>query len=78
MPHVLVRGLSQETVNRLKERARINGRSLQQEARKILERAAATLTMEEAGRVSDRWHRRLGGRPFSDSARLIREDRERR
>jgi plasmid stability protein len=70
--------LSQETVNRLKERAKINGRSLQQEAREILERGAATLTMEEAGRLSGRWHRRLGGRSFSDSARLIREDRERR
>jgi plasmid stability protein len=78
MPHILVRGLGQETVNRLKERARINGRSLQQEAREILERAAATLTLEEAGRLSDRWRRRLAGRSYSDSARLIREDRERR
>jgi hypothetical protein len=36
------------------------------------------LAMEEAGRLSGRWHRRLGGRSFSDSARSIREDRERR
>jgi hypothetical protein len=43
-------------VNRSKERARISGRSLQQEIRAILERAAITLTMEEARRLSDRWH----------------------
>jgi plasmid stability protein len=58
-------------VNHLKERARINGRSLQQEVRDILERAATTLTMEEARRLSETWHRGLAGRSFSDSARLI-------
>ena len=78
MPHILVRGLSQRTLDRLKERARISGRSLQQEVTNILERAAATLTMEEARRLSDRWHRRLIQRSYSDSAQLIREDREQR
>jgi hypothetical protein len=42
----------------------------------ILERAATTLTLEEAGRLSERWQRRLAGRSFSDSAGLIREDRD--
>jgi plasmid stability protein len=69
--------LSQKTVNRLKERARINGRSLQQEVKDILERAAATLTMEESRRLAERWHRRLAGRLCSDSTQLIREDRAR-
>ena len=78
MPNILVRGLSQKTVDRLKERARTSGRSLQQEVKDILERAATTLTMEKAGRLSDRWRRRLVGRPRSDSAQLIRQDRERR
>ena len=40
MPEILVRGLDQKTVKRLKERARISGRSLQQEVKDILERAA--------------------------------------
>ncbi len=78
MPEILVRGLDQKTVKRLKQRAKISGRSLQQEVRDILERAATTLTMEEARRLSEMWHRRLAGRSFSDSAELIREDRDTR
>jgi plasmid stability protein len=69
MGSILVRGLDQRTIERLKERARLNGRSLQQEAKAILERAAGMLTMTEARRLSERWRHRLGGRAFSDSAR---------
>jgi plasmid stability protein len=78
MGSILVRGLYQTTIERLKERARLNGRSLQQEVKALLERAAETLTMPEARRLSDQWKRRLDGRSFSDSARLIREDRDSR
>jgi len=78
MGSILVRGLSQKTIERLKERARFNGRSLQQEIKAILERAAGMLTMNEARRVSELWRHRLGGRSFSDSVRLIREDRDSR
>lgn len=76
MSSLLVRGLDQRTVRRLKERARINGRPLQQELKDILEHAARTLTMTEARRLSEKWRRRLAGRAFSDSAWLIREDCE--
>ena len=62
MGSILVRGLDQKTIERLKERARLNGRSLQQEVKALLERAAGTLTMREARRLSERWRRRLGGR----------------
>jgi hypothetical protein len=78
MPEILIRGLDQETVERLKRRARQRGRSLQQEVKTILERAATTLSMEEARRLSEAWHRRLRRRAHSDSIRLIREDREAR
>ena len=78
IPTILVRGLDRRTVQRLKERARVNGHSLEQEIRTILEGAAGTLTMREAGRLSERWRHRLGQRSFSDSARLIREDRDSR
>jgi antitoxin FitA len=78
MPQILVRGLNQATVKRLEYRARINGRSLEQEVKEILERAARTLTMEEAGRLSGRWHRRFGRHAFSESAELVREDRDSR
>jgi plasmid stability protein len=78
MPEILVRGLDQRTVERLKKRAKISGRSLQQEVKDILERAATSLTMDEARRLSETWHRRLAGRSFSESAELIREDRDSR
>ena len=78
MGSILVRGLDQKTIERLKERARLNGRSLQQEVRALLERTAETLTMREARRLSERWRHRFGGRSTSDSARLIREDRDSR
>jgi plasmid stability protein len=78
MPSILVRGLDPKTLRRLKERARLNGRSLQQEIKEILERAAGMLTMNEARRLSERWRHRLGGRSFCDSVRLICEDRDSR
>ena len=78
MPSVLVRGLDQQTIQRLKEWARLNGRSLQQEVKEILKRAAGTLTMSEVRQVSERWRHRLAGRSFSDSVRLVREDRDSR
>jgi antitoxin FitA len=78
MPSILVRGLDPRTIRHLKERARRNGRSLQQEVKEIIERAVGMLTMNEARRLSERWQHRLGGRSFSDSVRLIREDRDSR
>jgi len=78
MGSILVRGLDPKTIERLKERARHNRRSLQQEVKALLECAAETLTMGEARGLSERWRRRLGGRRFSDSAQLIREDRDSR
>jgi plasmid stability protein len=75
---ILVRGLDQKTIQRLKEHARLNGRSLQQEVKALLERAAKTLTMREARRLSAQWRRRFRGRSFSDSAQMIREDRDSR
>jgi len=76
MGSILAWGLNQKTIERLKEHARLNGRSLQQEVKEILERATETLTMSEARRLSEKWSRRLGGRSFSDSVRLIGGDRD--
>ena len=77
MTQMLVRDLPPEVVERLKERARSNGRSLQKEVKAILEGAAKTYTMAEAREVTGRWQGRFAGREFSDSAELIREDRDR-
>jgi len=78
MASILVRGLDKGTIFRLKERARLNGRSLQQEVKEILERTAGTLSLPHARGLAERWRRRLRGRSFSDSTRLIREDRDSR
>ena len=80
MRQILVRGLGDRTVQRLKRRARVQGRSLQQEVKAILEREAEMLTPEEAYAVAGRWLdrvRRAHGE-VSDSAVLIREDRDSR
>jgi len=77
MAQVLIRNLDPATVERLKERARQHGRSLQAEAKDLLEQAAGLYTMKEARAVSEAWHRRLRGRKFTDSAAMIRKDRQR-
>lgn len=71
-------GLDQKAIERLKARARLNGRTLQQEVKAFLERAAEALTIREARRLAEWWSRRLDGPSLSDSTELIREDRDSR
>jgi hypothetical protein len=80
MAQILVRGLDDAVVARLKERARDNRRSLQGEVKAILEEAAAQATNAEVEAILDRWQRHWQekGKIFSDSAELIREDRDSR
>ena len=77
MAQLLVRDLDDATVARLKERARRNRRSLQAEAKAILEANAPRYTRDEALAVFRSWQSRFAGRALSDSAELIREDRGR-
>ena len=79
MAQILVRNLDEEVVRKLKERAKLQGRSLQSEVRMILQGAAGRemMTMEEARRFSEKIAARLGKKKFPDSAELIREDRDR-
>lgn len=76
MPQMLVRNLDPAVLERLKKRARSNGRSLQKEVKEILEGAAEAYTMAEAREITGRWQERFAGRKFADSAALIREDRD--
>ena len=76
MTDILVRGLDAEIVRQLKTRAKRHGRSLQSEAKIVLERAAG-LGTEEIQSVLNRWEKHFTGRKFSSSAKLIREDRGR-
>jgi len=76
MAQVLVRDLSQETVDLLKARAARNGRSLEAELRVILERAGRTdlvVAREQAARIRSS----LAERAHSESVGLLTEDRAR-
>ena len=79
MPNILVRNLDEGVVKRLKERAKSQGRSLQSEVKMILQQAADEPKLDHAAalKLVDQLRARLGDRTFSDSAELIREDRDR-
>jgi plasmid stability protein len=74
MAQVLVRGLEQEVVDRLKAKAKASGTSLEEIARGAL-RDVARPAKEEAWAEIDRI-RALTPQPLGDSTRLIREDRD--
>ena len=76
MPDILIRGLSAETIKRLKLRAKRNRRSLQGEAKLLIEQGDGR-GREEIAALLDRWGRRFGNRRLARSLKLIREDRER-
>jgi len=76
MPQVLVRDLDTTTIERLKARAQRTGRSLQGELKAILEDAAEQGTVDPRA-LAERVQALFAGRHFSDSAELIRGDRER-
>lgn len=77
MAQVLVRQLNDKVVDRLKKRAKEHGRSLQSEVKAILEDAVPDY--ERAWKRIDSLRLRLkrSGRKFSNSADLIRKDRDR-
>ena len=80
MAQILVRNLEKDTVDRLKERARKNGRSLQAEVKMIIEQEAKAPTVDRETALADleKIRKKLKGRKFPDSAELIREDRDNR
>ena len=75
MPNVLVRDLDDDVLRQLKAAAKANGRSLQAEIHEVLRRAS-TRNLAETRRLSARWLKRLSRPGHSNSAGLIREDRD--
>ena len=76
MGDILIRGLSKWTIDRLKQRAKENGRSLQSELRLMIERETGRVPMEEL--MEEIRAIRESMPPSADSVvDLIREDRER-
>ena len=76
MADILIRGLDKTVLERLKARARRNGRSLQSELHRLLEQAAG-VRGEAVEEMFERWSQRFAGRRMARSTTLIREDRRR-
>ncbi len=78
MADLLVRDLSPETIDKLKRGAERHNRSLEDEARSILEDFARADWEGFAG-FADAFREKMlrSGREFSDSTELVREDRDR-
>ncbi len=76
MPDFLIRNLHKATVERLRARAKRAGRSLQREAKRILEDAVAMPRDELRERLAF-WQDRLRERELDSSAELLKEDRSR-
>jgi plasmid stability protein len=76
MAQVLVRDLDDAVVERLKARAKRNGRSLEAELRLLMERESRS-DMLEARRLADRIRAKLSGRAHSDSVDDVSRDRKR-
>ena len=77
MGQVLVRGLDDTVIERLKQRAERHHRSLEAELREVLEQVSRQVDVATSRDLANRIRRKLEGRPHSDSAGLIREDRDR-
>lgn len=77
MPNVLIRDLDSDVLEQLKAAAKANRRSLQAEIHDVLRRATMR-HLAETRRLSSKWLKRLGRAEHSDSAALIREDRDAR
>ena len=78
MANALVRDLDDQVYERLKARAVGNNRSLEAELREILVAASKQVSMAEARARAAEIRQRLSGRSHSDSAELIRKDRDTR
>jgi antitoxin FitA len=77
MGQVLIQGLEDDVIERLTRRAEGNHRTLEGELREILLMASRQFSAAESRRLALEMRDRLGGREHSDSAELIREDRDR-
>ncbi len=78
MANVLIRNISEEVLDRFKNMAKSHKRSLQQELRMVLEKTVEQSSSDIFQKVLD-LRRKLRKKTvrFTDSARLLREDRAR-
>jgi plasmid stability protein len=79
MAQILIRGLADEDIKRLRQHADDNQRSLEAEARSALRDAARRPTREDREqfiKFADRMRKSLQGKVKGDSVDLLREGRE--
>jgi hypothetical protein len=76
MPHGLTLQIDERTEQLLRQRAQREGVTLEEEARRLLDRALQS-GWESFWVRAERIQKSLAGRSFPDSAELIREDRNR-
>ncbi len=77
MANLTIRNVDDKVVERLKKRAKDNGRSLEAELRELLKQAANRKSPEELLAIADRIAAMTPDVPQTDSAELLREDRDR-
>ncbi len=78
MANLTIRNVDDHVVERLKKRAKDNGRSLEAELRELLKQAANRKSPEELLAIADRIAAMTPeGVKQTDSAELLREDRDR-
>jgi antitoxin FitA len=76
MAQILVRNIDDAAIERLKKKAKKEGRSLESEVRLLIEQGSK-IDLDTARKIADRIRMGFKGRKLSDSAELIREDRDR-
>ncbi|MCX7045338.1 MAG: plasmid stabilization protein [Candidatus Sumerlaeota bacterium] len=74
MAQLTLRGLNEKVIAGLRSRAESQGRTLQAEARRILE-TASRVNPEASRKLAERIRRGFKGRQVSDSAKIQREMR---
>ncbi|MCG2588153.1 FitA-like ribbon-helix-helix domain-containing protein [Rhodohalobacter sulfatireducens] len=78
MADVLIRNIDKDTLNKLKERAKKNNRSLQEELKELVEFHAKPDLAETRERVNEILVKyKASGKSFPDSGDELSEDRER-
>lgn len=78
MADVLIRNIDKETLKKLKERAKSNNRSLQEELRELVDSYAKPDVEETRSRVNDILVKyKASGKSFPDSGEELSEDRNR-
>ena len=76
MESISLRNVPNDVYTALQEIARANHRSLQEQIKCILEQEVRLVKGSQLAKAAT-WRKRFSGRKFSDTVKMIRQDRER-